>query len=139
MERQKAGAQTREKLYRSISEVSDRLAIKPHVLRYWETQFPSLRPQKNRAGNRIYKPEDIQLLDRVKELLYDRRFTIEGARRHLLEERRGKTRSPKTTSPTPSDPAARKRNAVLNEVCAELRTLAGRLRNETRPRPPSGR
>src|SRR5213592_4199247 len=76
------------RLYRSISEVSELVGVKPHVLRYWETQFSMLRPKKNRAGNRMYRPEEVKLLLRIKELLYDRRFTIAGARRTLLDERK---------------------------------------------------
>ena len=53
------------KLYRSISEVSDMLDVKPHVLRYWETQFSMLRPRKNRAGNRMYRPDEVKLLHRI--------------------------------------------------------------------------
>ena len=64
------------------------VGVKPHVLRYWETQFSMLRPKKNRAGNRMYRPEEMKLLMRIKELLYDRRFTIAGARRTLLDERK---------------------------------------------------
>ena len=76
------------KLYRSISEVSDMLDVKPHVLRYWETQFGMLRPRKNRAGNRVYRPEDLKVLFRIRELLYDRRFTIEGARKKISDEKK---------------------------------------------------
>src|SRR5689334_21255515 len=64
------------------------LRVKAHVLRYWETQFSMLRPKKNRAGNRMYRPEEVRLLLRIKELLYDRRYTIAGARRTLLDERK---------------------------------------------------
>src|SRR5207247_3304337 len=74
--------------YRSISEVSDLVGVKPHVLRYWETQFGMLRPRKNRAGNRMYRPDEVKLLLQIKELLYARRFTIAGARRRLLDERK---------------------------------------------------
>ncbi len=80
-----------EKTYRSISEVSDLLTIKPHVLRYWETQFTMLKPRKNRAGNRMYRPEEIKLLYTIKELLYARRYTIAGARKTLLSERKAPT------------------------------------------------
>src|SRR6266849_5771802 len=80
--------ETEGKLYRSISEVSEMLGVKPHVLRYWETQFSMLRPRKNRAGNRMYRPEELRLLMRIKELLYARRYTIAGARRRLLDERK---------------------------------------------------
>src|SRR5712664_706594 len=74
--------------YRSISEVSELVGVKPHVLRYWETQFGGLRPRKNRAGNRMYRPEEVRTLMHIKDLLYARRFTIEGAKKKLLEERR---------------------------------------------------
>src|SRR5438552_16016142 len=74
--------------YRSISEVADLIGVRPHVLRYWETQFPALRPRKNRAGNRMYRPEEVHTLLHIKELLYARRFTIEGAKRKLSEERK---------------------------------------------------
>jgi len=86
--RKKAASSASPKLYRSIREVSAELDVKPHVLRYWETQFPSLRPKKNRAGNRMYRPEEVKLLTRIKELLYAQRFTIEGARRTLTDEKK---------------------------------------------------
>lgn len=78
----------KKKLYYSISEVSERLEVKPHVLRYWESQFRMLRPKKNRAGNRSYRDKDLEILEQIKELLYDRRFTIEGARKELQERRK---------------------------------------------------
>src|SRR6266516_3530319 len=80
--------ESQSKLCRSISEVSELVGVKPHVLRYWETRFSMLRPRKNRAGNRMYRPEEVKLLMRIKELLYQRRFTIAGARRRLLDERK---------------------------------------------------
>lgn len=75
------------KAYYSIGEVCDVTGLKPHVLRYWETQFPELRPTKNSAGNRVYRPGEIELILLVKNLLYEERFTIEGARRKLRELR----------------------------------------------------
>src|SRR5207249_7973293 len=84
----KAAQDPDSKLYRSISEVSDMLRVKAHVLRYWETQFSMLRPKKNRAGNRMYRPEEVRPLLRIKELLYDPRYTIAGARRTLLDARK---------------------------------------------------
>jgi DNA-binding transcriptional MerR regulator len=74
-----------QKLYYSISEVSELIRVKPHVLRYWETQFPALKPKKNRAGNRAYKVRDIKFILTIKNLLYDRGYTISGARRKLRE------------------------------------------------------
>ena len=68
-----------EKEYYSISEVCEMTALKPHVLRYWESQFSILRPQKNRAGNRIYRRREIEIIFMIKHLLYEKRYTIEGA------------------------------------------------------------
>ncbi len=74
-----------KKLYFSIGEVSQVTELKQYVLRYWETEFPMLKPQKNSAGNRIYKEEDIQLIRLVKHLLYERKYTIQGARELLTQ------------------------------------------------------
>ena len=73
------------KMYYSISEVSDMTGVKAHVLRYWETEFPSLRPKKNRAGNRNYRPKDIKAILVIRDLLYREKFTISGARKKLQE------------------------------------------------------
>ena len=76
-----------KKVYYSIGEVCDITGLKPHVLRYWETQFEVLNPTKNRAGNRVFRPKDIELVLLVKNLLYEEKYTIEGARQRLLELR----------------------------------------------------
>jgi DNA-binding transcriptional MerR regulator len=68
-----------------IGEAAQLCAVKPHVLRYWETEFRSLRPQKTRSQQRLYRKRDVELLLRIRELLYDQRFTIEGARARLRE------------------------------------------------------
>jgi len=73
------------KLYYSISEVSTITGLEQYVLRYWESEFPQLKPAKNRAGNRIYTNKDIKLILYIKKLLRDERYTIEGAKR-VLEE-----------------------------------------------------
>ncbi len=78
-----------KKEYYSIGEVCDLTGLKPHVLRYWETQFDVLRPNKNRAGNRVYRPKDVEVILLVKNLLYERKYTIEGARQKLKELRKG--------------------------------------------------
>jgi len=75
------------RLYYSISEVSDLVGVKPHVLRYWETQFKMLRPKKGRGGARMYRKRDVEVLFEIKQLLYDQRFTIAGARRRILDGR----------------------------------------------------
>jgi DNA-binding transcriptional MerR regulator len=74
-----------KKLYYSISEVSTITGLEQYVLRYWESEFPQLKPAKNRAGNRIYTNKDIKLILYIKKLLRDERYTIEGAKR-VLEE-----------------------------------------------------
>lgn len=77
-----------KKEYYSIGEVCEITGLKPHVLRYWETQFKSLMPVKNRAGNRAYRKRDIEMIQLVKTLLYERKFTIDGARQKLAELRK---------------------------------------------------
>lgn len=74
-----------EKLYYSISEVAEMTDVKPYVLRFWEKEFPLLRPKKNRGGNRTYQKREIQLVNRIKTLLYEEGYTIEGARQKLQE------------------------------------------------------
>ncbi|MFM7232610.1 MAG: MerR family transcriptional regulator [bacterium] len=121
------------KLYRSISEVSEMLDVKAHVLRYWETQFSMLRPKKNRAGNRMYRPEEVRLLLRIKELLYDRRYTIEGAVRTLLDER--KLDEPQVELAF----SEADRKLLLIEVKEELKTILARLRKDREPAGAAGR
>lgn len=75
---------TPDKLYYSITEVSELTSVKPHVLRYWETEFKALKPKKNRAGNRTYRSSDIKLILLIKKLLYEDGFTIAGAKKKLV-------------------------------------------------------
>ena len=74
-----------KKLYYSISEVSRITGLEQYVLRYWETEFPELKPAKNRAGNRIYTNKDIKLIMHIKQLLRDEKYTIEGAKQVMKE------------------------------------------------------
>jgi DNA-binding transcriptional MerR regulator len=78
-----------EKLFFRIGEVCDLIKVQPHVLRYWETEFPMLAPQKNRAGQRVYRRKDVEMVLRIRDLLYEEKFTIAGAKKRLLEEMRG--------------------------------------------------
>jgi DNA-binding transcriptional MerR regulator len=75
-----------DKLYFKIGEVSELLGVEPYVLRYWETEFPVLSPKKSGTGHRLYRRKDVELLLRIKHLLYEKRFTIEGARQSLHAE-----------------------------------------------------
>ena len=73
------------KLYFRIGEASSVIGVEPHVLRYWETEFRSIRPKKSARGQRVYSRRDVETLQKVKELLYAHRFTIAGAKRKLRE------------------------------------------------------
>src|SRR6478609_8923881 len=75
-----------DKLYFRIGEVSSLLGVETYVLRYWETEFPSLSPKKSGTGHRLYRRKDVELLLKIKHLLYEKRFTIDGARQHLVAE-----------------------------------------------------
>src|ERR1700687_4737233 len=80
-----------DKLYFKIGEVSELLGVEPYVLRYWETEFPLLSPKKSGTGHRLYRRKDVELLLRIKQLLYEKRFTIQGARQWLQAEGRPQT------------------------------------------------
>jgi DNA-binding transcriptional MerR regulator len=96
-----------EKLFFRIGEVCELIKVQPHVLRYWETEFPMLAPQKNRAGQRVYRRKDVEMVLRIRDLLYEEKFTIAGAKKKLMDElrggsSRGKTASVEATQPEPS-------------------------------------
>ena len=82
-----------EKIYFKIGEVCELVGVQAHVLRYWETEFPMLSPQKNRSGQRSYRRRDVEISLRIKQLLYDEMFTIAGARKKLQTELRETSRS----------------------------------------------
>jgi DNA-binding transcriptional MerR regulator len=105
------------KLYYSISEAAVLTEVKPHVLRYWESQFKLLRPRKNKAGNRMYRKKDLKIIMLIKELLYAKGFTIAGAQKKLNEDKES-IRDQIEMSFQNVD-----RAAVLLEVQRELRTL----------------
>jgi DNA-binding transcriptional MerR regulator len=81
-------ADHRDKLFFKIGEASDLLRVKPYILRYWETEFPMLTPEKRDNGQRVYRRSDVELLFLIQALLYDERYSIEGARNKLREYRR---------------------------------------------------
>ena len=106
-----------KKLYYSISEVSEITKLKAYVLRYWETEFSHLSPPKNRAGNRTYRQKDIEIILKIKDLLYDKKYTIDGARNYL----KGKNTesSPDYNSQSKSD----KNKILLSKIKDELRSI----------------
>jgi DNA-binding transcriptional MerR regulator len=78
-----------EKLFFKIGEVCELAGVQAHVLRYWESEFPMLAPQKNRAGQRVYRRRDVEMALRIKELLYEDQYTIAGAKKRLASDLRG--------------------------------------------------
>ena len=79
-------AEIPDKLYFRIGEVSDLVGVEPYVLRYWETEFPAVGPKKSDTGHRMYRRKEVELLLRIKYLLYEKKYTIEGARQYLQTE-----------------------------------------------------
>ena len=114
-----------KKLYYSISEVCKLTGLKSYVLRYWETEFRELKPPKNRAGNRTYRKKDIDTINKIKELLYDKKFTIEGARNQLAITPQAKETADES-SPESSKPkvvSSNKEVSVLLEVRDQLKSI----------------
>ncbi len=84
------GAEIPDKLYFKIGEVAQLAGVKPHVLRYWESEFPSIRPSKSKTRQRLYRRSDIELILQLKDLLYGRGFTIAGAKKILASKTQGR-------------------------------------------------
>ena len=106
------------KLYYSIGEVTEQFGVPAHVLRYWEQEFPQLRPKKGKSGNRLYQEKDLRTIERIKNLLYDKRFTIAGARSQLsllTEEKEASVEEQNEQNGNLPD--------VLEEVKEELREI----------------
>jgi len=103
-----AGTEIPDKLYFRIGDVAKLAGIKPYVLRFWETEFSALGPKKSGTGHRLYRRKDVELVLEIKTLLYEKRFTIEGARKHL--ESRGKMQP----VAVPAAPKTRKSRAQAN-------------------------
>ena len=116
------------KLYYRIGEVCEIVGVEPHVLRYWETEFPSLAPPKNRAGQRTYRPKDIELLLTIRKLLYEEGYTIAGARKQLSRGTRGGQSPAPSAGQTPAVPAAPAQR--LNQVREELENILTLLERE---------
>jgi DNA-binding transcriptional MerR regulator len=115
------------KLFFKIGEVCEITDTQPYVLRYWESEFPSLAPAKNSSGQRIYRRRDIETVLRIKQLLYEEGFTIAGAKKRLEAEMSGRADSPAPVTPQPTGdtPPGRddKSRQALLEVRAQLREI----------------
>jgi len=99
-----------DKLFFKIGEVCEIAGVEPYVLRFWETEFPNLAPAKAKGGHRVYKKKDVEMVLKIKELLYERGFTIAGARKQLT---------------------ARNRDRVLDHVREELKEILALLEKKT--------
>ena len=139
-----------EKLFFKIGEVCELAGVQAHVLRYWESEFPMLAPQKNRAGQRVYRRRDVEMALRIKELLYEDQYTIAGAKKRLAYELRGgKLRSatevePNEESANHDNDAPRMRAAAapthktaedreaLKKVASELREILALLEQQNK-------
>ena len=111
-------ARTVQEFY-SIGEVCALTDLKPHVLRYWESQFRFLNPAKNRSGNRVYKAREVELIMLVKHLLYNEKYTIEGARQRIDQYRRSGELKPSARRAFEAQ--------MLQEVREELEAVMGIL------------
>ena len=117
-----------KKLYYSIGEVSKMTDLKAYVLRYWETEFKQLKPPKNRAGNRTYRQTDIDLILFIKDLLYNKKFTIEGARTQLASIGDDVKTEQKVEKEVPLKAVPAKKETLV-KIKQELETLLELLRN----------
>ncbi|MEE8270293.1 MAG: MerR family transcriptional regulator [Alphaproteobacteria bacterium] len=118
--------------YRTISEVSDELAVPQHVLRFWETKFSQVRPLKRGGGRRYYRPEDVDLLRRIQQLLYQDGYTIKGVQR-LLREGRAEDAGPgggQSPAAGPATALPEELRADLQALLVELRQLRAALRGD---------
>ena len=110
-----------DKLFFKIGEVCELVGVQAHVLRYWETEFPMLQPQKNRAGQRTYRRRDVEMALRIRQLLYDEGFTIAGAKKRLSTEGRAGNARLKIVPP----------GATINELDHALLISPAESKNRT--------
>jgi len=102
-----------DKLFFRIGEVSRIAQVPPSVLRFWENEFPRIKPQRTDAGQRLYRRSDVELILSIKHLLYDRKFTIKGARQHLKKSR--------------TEALAPDKDTVIKQIFAELKAIRDML------------
>jgi DNA-binding transcriptional MerR regulator len=141
-----------EKLFFKIGEVCELAGVQAHVLRYWESEFPMLAPQKNRAGQRVYRKRDVEIALRIKELLYEDQYTIAGAKKRLANDMRagGKLRvvssedseedasltaqQARSTTPASNSKRTAEDRKALRSVTTELREILAMLDVPTKKR-----
>lgn len=121
-----------EKKYFRIGEVCEITGLKPHVLRYWETEFKQVKPHKTKSKQRLYRKKDVETIMLIKHLLYEQKFTIAGARTRLgkKKKRDGKTLGPKQLK-IEFDPAAREE--FISSIITELESIRDLLDKDPEP------
>ncbi len=102
--------------YFRIKDAAEKVGVQPHVLRFWESQFPSHKPNKTSRGQRLYTDDDIESFVKIKHLLYDQGFSIPGAKKALKEEKA----NPKANAPLAEDAISRE---ILRDVIGELKSI----------------
>lgn len=120
-----------DKMYFRIGETAEILKVKPYVLRYWETEFPDIKPVKSQSNQRLYKRKDVETLLVIKHLLYDEKFTINGARQHLKDTVRSQAKADELpgAEETAPDPISPKESS---EIFSKLRSELGWCLEELR-------
>jgi DNA-binding transcriptional MerR regulator len=126
MNTQSVPSEIPDKLFFKIGEVCDLVGVQAHVLRYWESEFPMLQPQKNRAGQRTYRRKDVEMALRIKDLLYGEGFTIAGAKRKLASEGRGASARLKVVPPHTTYAQQQAEIETLSTVLPSTSALAPR-------------
>lgn len=109
-----------DKLYYSIREVAEHTGVEAHVLRYWESEFPMLKPKRARSGARNYRRKDIELIEEIRTLLHEEGYRIEGARKHLRERKKAGAPEQAAAKPQSSLFETMDRAAKLENVRKEL-------------------
>jgi DNA-binding transcriptional MerR regulator len=104
------------KLFYKIGEVCRLTDVKPHILRYWESEFPALAPRKSRGGQRVYEPRDLEMVKRIKRMLYEEGYTIAGARKHLSAKGGAGVNTETSNKKTPSHASAVKDDSVADAL-----------------------
>lgn len=113
--------------FQTISEVSSALDLPAHVLRFWETKFAQLKPMKRNGGRRYYRPEDIEILESIKALLYQEGFTIKGAKKAMMSRKSAPPTSLKTSAVAIADAAPSANNLAISQALALLDDADNRL------------
>ena len=118
-----------DKLYFRIGEVAHLVGVEPYVLRFWETEFPQLAPKKSGTGHRLYRRKEVEMVLEVKRLLYEKRFTIEGARLYFEQQKKRGGAKALAKPAAPQTQAALFAPAIegLPDICRELREIIALL------------